>query len=43
MALVNEQFLKLSESYIFSEIDKKVNAFKVIHPEEKVKRHITLE
>lgn len=38
MALVNEQFLKLSESYLFSEITKKVNAFKVIHPEAKVIR-----
>jgi len=38
MALVNEQFLKLSESYLFSEIAKKVNAFKVIHPEAKVIR-----
>lgn len=38
MALVNEQFLKLSKSYLFSEIAKKVNAFKVIHPEAKVIR-----
>ena len=38
MALINEQFLKLSESYLFSEIAKKVNTFKVIHPEAKVIR-----
>lgn len=38
MALVNEQFLKLPESYLFSEITKKVNAFKVIHPEAKIIR-----
>lgn len=33
MALINEQFLKLSENYLFSEITKRVNAFSVIHPE----------
>lgn len=38
MALVNEQFLKLSESYLFSEIAKKVNSFKVIHPEARIIR-----
>lgn len=38
MALINEQFLKLPESYLFSEIAKKVNAFKVIHPEADVIR-----
>lgn len=38
MALVNEQFLKLPESYLFSEIGKRVNTFKVIHPEAKVIR-----
>ena len=32
MALVNEHFLKLSESYLFANIAKKVNAFKVTHP-----------
>ena len=29
MALVNEHFLKLPGSYLFSDIAKKVNAFKV--------------
>lgn len=38
MALINEQFLKLSESYLFSEIAKKVNTFKVIHPEARIIR-----
>lgn len=38
MALVNEQFQKLAESYLFSDIAKKVNAFKVIHPEANVIR-----
>ena len=32
MALANEHFLKLPGSYLFSEIAKKVNAFKVTHP-----------
>lgn len=32
MALVNEHFLKLSNNYLFSDIAKKVNAFKVSHP-----------
>lgn len=32
MALVNEHFLKLSDNYLFSEVAKKVNAFKVSHP-----------
>lgn len=32
MALVNEHFLKLPNSYLFSDIAKKVNAFKVSHP-----------
>ncbi|MDR0699231.1 MAG: LL-diaminopimelate aminotransferase [Tannerella sp.] len=36
MALVNENFLKLSDNYLFSDIAKKVNAFKVTHPKEKV-------
>ena len=29
MALVNEHFLKLSNNYLFADIAKKVNAFKV--------------
>jgi LL-diaminopimelate aminotransferase len=36
MALVNEHFLKLSNNYLFSDIAKKVNAFKVSHPKERV-------
>ena len=36
MALVNEHFLKLSNSYLFADIAKKVNAFKVSHPQVKV-------
>jgi LL-diaminopimelate aminotransferase len=33
MALVNDNFLKLPGNYLFSDIAKKVNAFKVVHPE----------
>ena len=33
MALVNEHFLKLPGSYLFSDIQKKINAFKVTHPD----------
>ncbi len=33
MALVNESFLKLPGSYLFSDIAKKVNMFKVTHPD----------
>ncbi len=36
MALVNEHFLKLQNSYLFSDIAKKVNSFKVTHPKEKL-------
>ncbi|MGL5938445.1 MAG: LL-diaminopimelate aminotransferase [Phocaeicola sp.] len=32
MALVNEHFLKLPNSYLFSDIAKKINTFKVTHP-----------
>ena len=32
MALVNEHFLKLPNNYLFSDLAKKVNAFKVSHP-----------
>ncbi|MFZ4455130.1 MAG: LL-diaminopimelate aminotransferase [Bacteroidales bacterium] len=38
MALVNENFLKLPGNYLFSDIAKKVNAFKVVHPEAKLIR-----
>ncbi len=33
MALVNEHFLKLPNNYLFADIAKKVNAFKVTHPQ----------
>ncbi len=33
MALVNEHFLKLPNNYLFSDIAKKVNAFKESHPQ----------
>ena len=36
MALVNEHFLKLSDNYLFDEIAKRVNAYKVSHPKERV-------
>ena len=32
MALVNEHYLKLPGSYLFSDIAKKINTFKVTHP-----------
>ena len=38
MALVNKQFLKLQNSYLFSDIAKKVNSFKVTHPKDKIIR-----
>lgn len=36
MALVNENFLKLPENYLFSDISKKVNVFKATHPKAKI-------
>ena len=36
MALVNEHYLKLSSNYLFADIAKKVNAFKVSHPKANV-------
>ena len=36
MALVNEEFMKLPNNYLFADIAKKVNAFKVSHPNERV-------
>ncbi len=36
MALVNEHYLKLSNSYLFADIARKVNAFKVSHPQTRV-------
>lgn len=38
MAIVNENFLKLPGSYLFSDIAKKVNAFKAAYPEAKLIR-----
>lgn len=38
MALVNENHLKLPGSYLFSDIAKKVNAYKVANPQKKVIR-----
>ena len=38
MAQVNENFLKLSESYLFSEIARRVNVYKEEHPEAKIIR-----
>src|SRR5574344_703543 len=38
MALVNEHFLKLPGSYLFSDIAKKVNTFKITHPKQNVIR-----
>lgn len=36
MALVNEHYLKLSNNYLFADIAKKVNAYKVSHPKAQV-------
>ena len=36
MALINEHFLKLPGNYLFVDIAKKVNAYKVSHPKQKV-------
>lgn len=36
MALVNEHYLKLQKNYLFADIAKKVNAYKVSHPKAKV-------
>ncbi len=36
MALVNENHLKLSKNYLFTDIARKVNAFKVSHPQAKI-------
>ena len=38
MALVNEHFLKLSGSYLFSDIAKKINTFRITHPKKEVIR-----
>ena len=39
MALVNEHFLKLPGSYLFSDIAKKVNTFRITHPKQDIIRH----
>lgn len=36
MALINDHFLKLPNNYLFADIAKRVNAFKVSHPQTKV-------
>lgn len=36
MALVNEHFLKLANNYLFADIAKKVNAYKIAHPKQRV-------
>ncbi|MDR2811260.1 MAG: LL-diaminopimelate aminotransferase [Tannerellaceae bacterium] len=38
MALVNEHFLKLQNSYLFADIAKQVNNFKATHPSDKIIR-----
>ena len=38
MALVNEHFLKLPGSYLFSDIAKKVNSFRITHPKQSLIR-----
>ena len=35
---VNKNFLKLEESYLFSEISRRVSAFSAAHPEAKILR-----
>jgi len=41
MALVNEHFLKLPGSYLFSDIAKKVNTFRITHPKQEVIRWVS--
>ena len=36
MAIINENFLKLSNNYLFSEIAKRVKAFKENYPDRNV-------
>lgn len=38
MALANENYLKTPEIYCFDDIDKRVNAYKVLHPQAKLIR-----
>ena len=43
MALINENFLKLQNNYLFSDIAKRVNSFKVTHPKAKIIRMLLPE
>lgn len=36
MALVNEHMLKLPQNYLFSDIAKKVNSYKLVHPNQRL-------
>ena len=36
MALVNEYYLRLPGSYLFADVAKRVTAFKVSHPKQRV-------
>lgn len=38
MALANENYLKTPEIYCFDDIEKSVNAYKILHPEKKIIR-----
>lgn len=38
MALANENYLKTPEVYCFDEIEKRVNAYKLLHPAAKIIR-----
>ena len=38
MAHINENFLSLKQSYLFSEVAKRVSAFSERHPEKKIIR-----
>ena len=38
MALANENYLKTPEIYYFDEIEKRINAYRLIHPNAKIIR-----
>ena len=38
MFKINDNFCKLSESYLFSEVARRINAYKAAHPEADVIR-----
>ena len=38
MALANENYLKVPQIYCFDEIEKKVNAYKLLHPKAEIIR-----